>query len=91
MATLAGQLPVAPVLDLPQALDNPFVLRTGMVQHLPHPQLPSQRVLANPVRVDGQRLPGRACSALGADTDALLRELGCSDGDIRQLREQGVV
>jgi crotonobetainyl-CoA:carnitine CoA-transferase CaiB-like acyl-CoA transferase len=91
MAALAGQLPVAPVLDLPQALDNPFVLRTGMVQHLPHPQLPSQRVLANPVRVDGQRLPGRACSALGADTDALLRELGCSDGDIRQLREQGVV
>ena len=90
MGLLAGQLPVAPVLDLPQALDNPFVQRVGMVQALPHPLAPDQRVLANPVRVDGQRLPGRVCSALGADTEALLGAAGYSPAEIRQLRQQGV-
>ena len=91
MTLLAGRLPLAPVLDLPQALDNPFVQRVGMLQPLPHPQAPEQRVLANPVRVDGQRLPGRVCSALGADSEALLAGAGYTTTEIRQLREQGVV
>lgn len=88
---LAGRLPLAPVLDLPQALDNPFVHRIGMVQELAHPALPHMRVLANPVRVDGQRLPGRACSPLGADTDTVLREAGFSDEERARLREERVI
>jgi crotonobetainyl-CoA:carnitine CoA-transferase CaiB-like acyl-CoA transferase len=91
MAQLAGRLPLAPVLDVPQALDNSFAQRVGMVQDLPHPQAPNQRVLANPVRVDGQRLPGRVCSALGADSRALLAAVGYSQVEIDQLRGQGVV
>ena len=91
MERLAGKLPVAPVLNLPQALDNPFVQRVGMVQALPHPQAPQQRVLGNPVRVNGQRLPGRVCSALGADTDTLLDAAGYTPHEIEQLRQQGVV
>ena len=91
LATLAGQLPLAPVLDIPQALDNPFVQRVGMLQELPHPDAPGQRMLASPVRVDGQRLPGRACSALGADSEDLLAAAGFSAEEIRQLRAQGVV
>lgn len=88
MERLAGQLPIAPVLDLQQALTNPFVQRTGMIQSLPHDADPEQRVLANPVRIDGQRLPGRACSALGADTEALLREAGFDEGEIVNMREE---
>lgn len=88
MEKLAGQLPLAPVLKLEQALSNPFLERTGMIQPLPHPVDPAQRVLANPVRIDGQRLPGRACSSLGADTEALLREAGLTDTEIAQMREE---
>ncbi len=88
MQRLAGQLPLAPVLNLEQALRNPYLERTGMIQPLPHAQDPAQRVLANPVRVDGQRLPGRACSPLGADTEALLREAGLDDTEIARLREE---
>lgn len=90
MDALAGKLPVAPVLDLPQALDNPFARRTGMLQDVPHPALPQQRLVANPVRVDGQRLPGRACSPLGADTDAVLRQAGFSAEECAQLRQEKV-
>jgi len=91
MDRLAGSLPLAPVLNLPQALDNPFVQQVGMVQPVPHPQAPNQRMLASPIRVDGQRLPARACSALGADTDALLAEAGYGAQEIEQLRQQGVL
>lgn len=91
MQQLGGQLPIAPVLDLAGALHNPFAAQVGMIQDLPHPALPTQRVLANPVKVDGERLPGRACSALGADTEAVLRSAGYGEGEIRQLRESRVV
>ena len=91
MQCFEGVLPVAPVLDLPQALRSPFVARAGMIQELPHPRLPGQRVLASPVKLDGRRLPGRACSALGADTDEVLAAAGYAPEDIDSLRQQGVV
>ncbi len=75
MQDLAGTLPIAPVLNLPAALDNPYVQQGGMVQALPHATDPSFRVLANPIKLDGQRLPGQGCSALGADRQALLSSL----------------
>ena len=48
-----GVLPVAPVLDLAQALDNPFLKTTGMINVVAHPAKPELRVLANPIKIDG--------------------------------------
>jgi crotonobetainyl-CoA:carnitine CoA-transferase CaiB-like acyl-CoA transferase len=67
MAALGGRIPIAPVLGLAEALENPYVQRQGLLQATPHPQAPGFRLLANPIKLDGQRLPGRVCSALGAD------------------------
>jgi crotonobetainyl-CoA:carnitine CoA-transferase CaiB-like acyl-CoA transferase len=72
MQALAGKIPIAPVLNLAQALHNPYAHAVGMVQAMPHAQAPGFRMLANPIKLDGQRLPARACSALGADGTALL-------------------
>ena len=72
LAALQGKLPIAPVLNLSQALENPQVHRVGMVQTLAHPTNESFRMLANPIKLDGQRLPGRVCPALGADNTRLL-------------------
>ena len=52
LARLRHLLPAAPVLTLPQALDNPFAHGTGMVRDLPHPLMPEFRALANPIRLD---------------------------------------
>jgi crotonobetainyl-CoA:carnitine CoA-transferase CaiB-like acyl-CoA transferase len=91
MRHLAGKLPVAPVLGLGEALDNPFVRGTGMIQDLPHPREPALRMVANPVRLDGERLPGRVCSPLGGDTADLLRGAGYSDDECAVLRKEGVI
>jgi len=86
---LQGLLPVAPVYDLPQALDNPFAAAVGMVRALPHPVRADFRVLANPIKLDGQRLPARTAPALGAHTDELLRDAGLSGEEIAALRGSG--
>jgi len=69
---LAAVLPIGPVYDIAQALENPFPKATGMIGNVPHPQRGSLRVLASPIRIDGQRLEQRAGSAAGADNQALL-------------------
>jgi crotonobetainyl-CoA:carnitine CoA-transferase CaiB-like acyl-CoA transferase len=86
---LQGLLPVAPVYDLPQALDNPFAAAIGMVRALPHPARADFRVLANPIKLDGRRLPAQAAPALGEHTDELLRAAGLSETEIADLRAGG--
>ena len=89
LARLQGLLPVAPVYDLPQALDNPFAEAVGMVRVLPHPARPDFRVLANPIKLDGERLPSRLAPSLGEHTDELLRDAGLSPAEIAALRAGG--
>ena len=85
---LGGIVPVAPVYDLRQALDNPRM--ADMIDTVDHPSGP-MRVLANPVKIDGSRLPNRAAPKLGADTDAVLGEAGFSTGEIAELRASGAI
>lgn len=72
LAAMNGLLPAAPVYRLDQALDSSFARETGMVAAVPHPVKGDLRVLANPLRIDGERLAQAACSPLGADNEALL-------------------
>ena len=86
---LQGQLPAAPVYDLAQALDNPYAKSIGMVRDLPVPARADFRVLANPIKLDGERLPARPAPGLGEHTDTLLREAGYDADAIAELRADG--
>lgn len=88
---LQGLLPAAPVLDMAQALDNPFAAAIGMVQEIEHPLRQDFRALANPIRLDGQRLPGRRGPALGEHTEEVLKELGYSAADLERLRSEKAI
>ncbi|WP_428678301.1 CaiB/BaiF CoA transferase family protein [Reyranella sp.] len=72
LAAMNGLLPAAPVYRLDQALDSSFARETGMVSSVPHPLKGDLRILANPLRIDGERLAQSACSPLGADNEELL-------------------
>ncbi len=77
---LSSTVPIAPVYDLEHALTNPFLIdESGMIGEVDHPQRAGMRVLANPIRIDGNRLPQTPGPALGAHTEALRRELGRLD------------
>ena len=90
VAALGGKMPVAPVYGIGEALDNPRV--ADMLDSVAHPDKPDGlRVLANPIKRDGARLPNRASPKLGADTDAILGEIGLGASDIAELRAAGTV
>jgi crotonobetainyl-CoA:carnitine CoA-transferase CaiB-like acyl-CoA transferase len=72
---LNGVLPIAPVLDLAQALDSPFLQTTEMIHTISHPAKPDMRVLSNPIKINGKRLAQAPCSPYGADTAAYVGEV----------------
>lgn len=88
---LAGFVPVAPVYTLGAALDNPWLDEIGMKDEVAHPDNPHLKVLASPLKFDGQRPPNRAAPLLGADSDDLLAELGYGADEIAALRRSGVI
>jgi crotonobetainyl-CoA:carnitine CoA-transferase CaiB-like acyl-CoA transferase len=92
MSRLRGKVPIAPVYDVRQALDNPFVAEQQLVLDFEHAEHGNIRGVASPVRVDGgDAHPRRAAPRLGEDTDALLEELGYAPHAIAALREQAAV
>ena len=92
MSRLRGKVPIAPVYDVRQALDNPFVAEQQLVLDFEHAEHGNIRGVASPVRVDGgDTQPRRAAPRLGEDTDALLEELGYAPHAIGALRDQAAV
>jgi crotonobetainyl-CoA:carnitine CoA-transferase CaiB-like acyl-CoA transferase len=72
LARFNGLLPAAPVYRLDQALDSAFARSTGMTAAVPHAVKGSLRIIANPIRIDGERPEQAACSPLGADNEKYL-------------------
>ena len=91
MEKLGGVIPIAPVYDLKRGLENPYVEKMGMVQTVPHPANKNLRRLANPIKLDGARLAAKVCPPVGADTAALLAEIGYGAADIEALKKSGAV
>ncbi|MFN4271845.1 MAG: CaiB/BaiF CoA transferase family protein [Aliihoeflea sp.] len=86
-----GRVPAAPVNDLRQALDNPFLREREAIQDLEHPAAGAFRMLATPIRVEGSETRARPAPELGADTTDVLVELGYGPGDIERLRSGGII
>ena len=74
MQKFAGYVPAAPVYDIAQALENPYVAEIEMVYEDDHPDMESGkiRLLSSPYKFNGKRLKGGIAPALGRDTDGLL-------------------
>ena len=86
MQRLGGRVPAAPILTLPQALENPYFEATGGVLTVAHARRPDLKMVACPIRIDGERPGAFAGPALGADTERFLCEAGLDATEIAALR-----
>jgi crotonobetainyl-CoA:carnitine CoA-transferase CaiB-like acyl-CoA transferase len=93
LVTFGGGVPAAPVLDVAQALENPFVTEHGRLFDVPHAAAAggAYRAVAPPVRCAGERAPTRPAPALGADTEDVLCGLGYDPARIARLRAAGAI
>ncbi|MBV1863889.1 MAG: CoA transferase [Rhodobacteraceae bacterium] len=71
---LSGHVPVAPVYDVAQSLDNPYVAEQDLLVDTLHPELGTVRLLASPIRCPGEVLPQNPAPALGADNASLFED-----------------
>jgi crotonobetainyl-CoA:carnitine CoA-transferase CaiB-like acyl-CoA transferase len=89
---LRGQVPCAPVQTVSEALADPQVAARGMVVTVDHPAFGPLREVGCPIKIDDVQPRYRPGAALGADTDAILREwLSASEDEIQQLRRDGAI
>jgi succinate--hydroxymethylglutarate CoA-transferase len=93
LAIFAGAVPAAPVLDVAQALENPFVTGHNRIFSVPHGATAdgSYRMVAPPVRFAAEGAPQRPAPELGADTRAVLQELGYDTERISRLKAAGAI
>lgn len=91
MQRFEGRVPAAPVLDVQQALDNPFLVESKRIIDFQHPEHGPLPGIASSIRAGGVEHPDQAAPALGADTDAILATLGYTQDDVAGLRDRGAV
>jgi crotonobetainyl-CoA:carnitine CoA-transferase CaiB-like acyl-CoA transferase len=84
-------VPVAPVYDVAEALADEQALAREMVVALEHPVLGTIRQVGCPIKIDDVAPRYAPGAPLGADTDALLDEIGVDAAARAALRARGVV
>jgi crotonobetainyl-CoA:carnitine CoA-transferase CaiB-like acyl-CoA transferase len=91
-ALTAAQVPAAPVYSLPDALQSALIRERQIDFDAVHPTVGPVRNLASPLVLDGRRAGvGATSPVLGADTTAVLRELGYDDEALAGLADSGVI
>ena len=91
LGLFAGTVPAAPILDVQEALENPFVTENGKLQELTHQSGVPFRLVDSPITCPGDPTPANPAPELGEHTDQLLGDLGFEQADVAQLRADGVI
>jgi succinate--hydroxymethylglutarate CoA-transferase len=87
----AGRIPAAPIYNLAEALDNPFVAERGRVQTLHLSGYGDYRMTATPVMSGDAETPDRPAPRLGQHTDELLGKLGYDAARLMALRKARII
>ena len=86
-------VPFAPILTLPEVMEDPQVKHLETFFTTAHPEEGEMTLLRRPVRYDGSRddQPTGPPPRLGENTGEVLAELGYAPAAVERLRREGVV
>lgn len=91
MAQFDGKVPAAPVLTVPEALNNPFVADSDKLMTVPAGEGKTIKLLRPPIRVGEPQPAPTAPPTLGEHTDDILGTIGYTAADIARLRSDHVI
>ena len=92
LGLLRGRVPCGPVNTVAEALSDPQTAEDAMVLEMDHPDLGTVRLLASPIKVDGEPATHRLGPRIGEHTEQVLRRYaGASEEEIRSWRREGVL
>ena len=86
----AHRLPHGRVNGIAAVLAHPQVTARHFIREVNSP-VGSIPVISSPLRLSDSAQPSGRIPALGEDTEPLLRELGCVDAELAQMRRAGVL
>jgi crotonobetainyl-CoA:carnitine CoA-transferase CaiB-like acyl-CoA transferase len=82
---------IGPALRLADTPGDPHLRARGMLVGEDHPAIGRIDTLGNPLCVPGMEFGIRSAPALGDHTDEVLGQLGCTPGELAELRSAGVI
>ena len=89
LEVLRGRVPCAPVRDLKEALDQGALAERGLLAAYEHAVLGDVKAVGLPLTVSEYEPHYRPAPALGADTAALLAEVGYGETEVSALKDAG--
>ena len=88
----AAKVPAGPINDLSQVFADPHVRSRDMTVEMAHPVAGAVRLVASPMKLAATPVRyRRAPPELGADTDAVLAEIGLDAAAVAALRASGAI
>jgi formyl-CoA transferase len=85
-------IPCGPINTIDQVFADPQVRHLGIARPVTHPRLGPQEVVASALTLQGvPKDIRRAAPDAGADTEAVLREVGYGTAELAQMRAKGVI
>jgi crotonobetainyl-CoA:carnitine CoA-transferase CaiB-like acyl-CoA transferase len=86
-----GVVPAAPILNLKEALENPFLKDRNNIQKLKTKNDVDISLLKTPVHISESTFEDKTAPELGEDTNAVLEEAGFTKKEIKDFKSEGII
>ena len=86
-----GIVPAAPILNLKESLENPFLKNRRNIQHLKTKRGVNISLLKTPVHVSNTDYEDKTAPELGEDTNIVLEKIGFTKDQIISFKNKGVI
>jgi len=91
LVEFGGIVPAAPILDLKQSLENPFLNDRNNIQHLKTKKGVDISLLKTPVHISDSEFQDNTAPELGENTQDVLNDIGFTDDEIAKFKKNKTI
>ena len=91
LEVFGGIVPAAPILNLKESLENPFLNNRRNIQHLKTKKGVNISLLKTPIHLSNTDYEDKTAPELGEDTNIVLEEIGFTEDQIISFKNKGVI